>query len=91
MGLVTHVHPGAELLDAALGLAGQIASRPASATSAAKRLCNLALGGDMSEQLAREIDSFALAFATPDQREGMAAFLEKRPPRFDGHAEAVAQ
>jgi enoyl-CoA hydratase len=84
-GLVTHVHPKAELLDQAVALAATIASRPGWALAAAKRLCNLALGGDAPSPLAREIDGFALAFTTPDQREGMDAFFEKRPPRFAGH------
>ena len=83
VGLVTHVHPPEELLDAALELAATIASKPAWAVAEAKRLCNLALG-DLDGPLARELDAFALAFATPDQREGMAAFFEKRPPRFAG-------
>ena len=90
-GLVTHVHPPADLLDAAVGLASTIASRPSWALASAKRLCNLALGGDDRSALAREIDGFALAFTTPDQREGMDAFFEKRPPRFEGHDEAVAR
>jgi enoyl-CoA hydratase len=84
-GLVTHVHPKAELLDAAVELAATIASRPSWAVASAKRLCNLALGGDADAPFAREIDGFALAFTTPDQREGMDAFFEKRPPRFAGH------
>ncbi len=46
---------------------------------------NLALDGDLRGHLARELDAFALAFTTEDQREGMAAFFEKRPPRFAGH------
>jgi enoyl-CoA hydratase len=45
-------------------------------------MCNRALDGDLAGGLAREIDVFALAFTTPDQREGMDAFFEKRPPRF---------
>jgi enoyl-CoA hydratase len=88
-GLVTHVHPPGELLDRA-ELAETIASRASWAVAAAKDLCNLALGGDGPAPFAREIDAFALAFTTPDQREGVAAFLEKRPPRFAGHeTEAV--
>lgn len=84
VGLVTHVHPADKLLDAALEIATTIASRPSWATGAAKRLCNLALG-DTGAPLAREIDTFALAFTTDDQREGMEAFLDKRPARFAGH------
>jgi enoyl-CoA hydratase len=89
-GLVSHVHPQAELLDAAVALAAQIAAKPAGAVAAAKRLCNLALGGESPSPYARELDQFALAFTTPDQREGMDAFFEKRPPRFEGHAEPAA-
>jgi enoyl-CoA hydratase len=90
-GLVTHVHPPEELLDRAVELAETIASRPAWAVAAAKGLCNLALGGDDPAPFAREVDAFALAFTTPDQREGMAAFAEKRPPRFEGHETAVVR
>jgi enoyl-CoA hydratase len=89
-GLVSQVHPAEELLDAAVALAAQIASRPAGAVAAAKRLCNLALGGESPSPYARELDGFALCFGTPDQQEGMAAFFEKRPPRFADHAEPVA-
>jgi enoyl-CoA hydratase len=89
-GLVTHVHPAAELLDATLELAGTIASKPSWAVAESKRLCNLALG-DLEGALARELDTFALAFTTPDQREGMAAFLDKRPPVFAGLETAGAR
>jgi enoyl-CoA hydratase len=90
VGLVTHVHPPEALLDAALEMAAGIAALPAPATGAAKRLCNLALGGESPQPYARELDAFALAFTTEEQREGMAAFLEKRPPRFPGHEESEA-
>lgn len=86
-GLVTHVHPADQLMDEAMKLAGTIAQRPSWATAAAKSLCNLALGGDTTEPYGREIDAFALAFTTDDQREGMDAFFEKRPPAFAGHQE----
>jgi enoyl-CoA hydratase len=83
-GLVNAVHPHEGLMDAALELAGQIAAKPAWAVSAAKEMVNLALDGDLRGHLARELDTFALAFTTDDQREGMAAFFEKRPPTFTG-------
>ncbi|HMM49767.1 MAG TPA: enoyl-CoA hydratase-related protein [Miltoncostaeaceae bacterium] len=83
-GLVNHVHPHDELLAKALELAGEIATKPPWALAAAKEVVNLALDGDLSGHLARELDAFALAFTTEDQREGMAAFFEKRPARFQG-------
>ena len=82
VGLVNHVHPPDELLDRAVELAAVIASKPAWAAAASKELCNRALDGDLAGGLAREIDVFALAFTTADQREGMDAFFEKRPPDF---------
>ena len=83
-GLVNHVHPHDELLTKALELAGEIATKPPWALAAANEVVNLALDGDLSGHLARELDAFALAFTTEDQREGMAAFFEKRPARFQG-------
>jgi enoyl-CoA hydratase len=54
----------------------------------ALRLCKRAIheGADASlpEALAAERTLFALCFATADQKEGMAAFLAKRPARFEG-------
>ena len=81
-GLVTHVYPQDELLDRAVELAASIARGPAWAVGAAKHLCNLALGGDSTVPFEREKDTFALAFTTADQREGMSAFFEKRAPEF---------
>jgi enoyl-CoA hydratase len=83
-GLVNHVYPHDELLPRARELADEIAGKPPWALSAAKEVVNLALEGDLSGHLARELDAFALAFTTEDQREGMAAFFEKREARFQG-------
>lgn len=83
-GLVNHVHPPEEMLDKAVELAQTIASRPAWALAQAKALANLAFGTDHQARLDREADLFAMAFATEDQREGMAAFFEKRPAEFKG-------
>jgi enoyl-CoA hydratase len=83
-GLVNHVHPPGELMDRAMELAETIAAKPPWAIAVAKEVVNLALEGDLQGHLARELDAFALAFTTEDQREGMAAFFEKRVPTFVG-------
>ena len=83
-GLANHVYPHAELMDRALELAAEIAAKPPWALAAAKEVVNLALDGDLSGHLARELDAFALAFTTEDQKEGMAAFFEKREALFQG-------
>jgi enoyl-CoA hydratase len=82
-GLVTRVLEPAELLDDALALAAEIAARPPLAVAAAKRLIARA-AGDLGPGLAHERDAFALTFATADKAEGVAAFLDKREPRFTG-------
>ncbi len=84
VGLVNHVHPAEELIDRAVAMGDQIAAKPPWTIASAKALCNLALDGDLKGHLAREIDAFALAFTTPEQREGMTAFFEKRTPDFSG-------
>jgi enoyl-CoA hydratase len=84
-GLANRVYPHDELMSEAIALAEMIATKPTWAISAAKEVINLALEGDLRGHLARELDAFALAFTTQDQREGMAAFLEKRQANFEGH------
>ena len=84
-GLVNQVTTAAGLMDRALELADEIAAKPAWSIATAKEVVNLALDGDLRGHLARELDAFALAFTTADQREGMDAFIEKRPARFVGH------
>jgi enoyl-CoA hydratase len=83
-GLVNAVHPDDELLDKAVELGETIATKPPWAIAAAKEVVNLALEGNQRTHLARELDAFALAFTTQDQREGMAAFFEKRAANFVG-------
>jgi enoyl-CoA hydratase len=83
-GLANHVYPHEELMERAVALAEEIATKPPWAIAAAKEVVNLALEGDLQGHLARELDAFALAFTTEDQREGMAAFFEKRTPEFRG-------
>ncbi|HZH09616.1 MAG TPA: enoyl-CoA hydratase-related protein [Microvirga sp.] len=84
MGLVTEVVPDGEVLDRALTLARSIALLP---PLAARKIKELVLqGGDLPLEaaLVMERHAFQLMFSTADQKEGMQAFLEKRPPTFRG-------
>lgn len=84
IGLVSEVVPDGEVLDRALALAGQIAALPPIAARTIKEL--VLQGGDLSldSGLLLERNAFRLMFGTEDQKEGMRAFLEKRPPAFSG-------
>ena len=77
-GLVTAVYPADDLLDAAVALGEEIALKSPSAVALSKRLVNAALG-DRDPLLTAEAEAFAQQFANPERREGMTAFLEKRP------------
>lgn len=84
IGLVNAVYPVDRLLPGARALAETVAGNSPTAVAAAKRALSLALAGDPGAGLAAEVGLFAAAFGTPDQREGMAAFIEKRQPVFTG-------
>jgi enoyl-CoA hydratase len=81
-GLVNAVHEPAELLEHALELARTLAAKGSVALAAAKEAVNLAFSGDHEGNLRAEAAAFALLFDTADQKEGMAAFIEKREPRY---------
>jgi len=81
-GLASRVVPAAELLDEALKVAERIASFPLQATMMVKEAVNAAHETPLAEGLRLERRLFQALFATEDQKEGMAAFLEKRPPAF---------
>ncbi len=70
------------VLDKALETARICASKSPIALEAAKDLCNRALQGDHAANLAGEADWFGELFASEDAKEGLAAFVEKREPRF---------
>ena len=84
IGLVGRVVPHEELLPAALELAGRIAANPPLAVQRLKAGLRRALDPDWRELGAWVSSSLAELFATEDHREGVRAFLEKRPPRFEG-------
>jgi len=84
IGLVNAVYQLDQLLPEATKLAGQIAANSPRAVSAAKRLMQLAFNGQIASGLESEVRLFGEGFGTPDQREGMRAFVEKRKPVFTG-------
>ncbi|HEX7289548.1 MAG TPA: enoyl-CoA hydratase-related protein [Conexibacter sp.] len=81
LGLVNRVVPDEELLGAALALTETLAAQAPLAVAAIKRLAGHA---DLDAGLAAEQAAFAEVFATADASEGIAAFLEKRAPAFEG-------
>jgi enoyl-CoA hydratase len=84
MGLVSEVVPDAEVLGRALALARAIASLP---PIAARKIKELVLQGaevPLDAALLMERQAFNLMFDTEDQKEGMAAFIDKRSPAFKG-------
>jgi len=84
LGLVTKVVPAEATVDEALELGARIAAMPPLAVRAAKQAVNRAFEAPLAEGLAAERKSFFALFATEDQREGMQAFAEKRPPEWRG-------
>ena len=81
-GLVARVVPADKLLEEALAVAAKIASFSLPATLIAKEAVNRAFETTLAEGLKFERRVFHSTFATEDQKEGMAAFAEKRPPSF---------
>ncbi|MCX6363001.1 MAG: enoyl-CoA hydratase-related protein [Actinobacteria bacterium] len=84
IGLVQAVFAKDELMTQALKLAGELAARSPLAMRYCKAAVNAATDTDIATGQGIERDLFALAFASADQSEGMAAFLEKRAPEFRG-------
>jgi enoyl-CoA hydratase len=84
LGLVTKVVPAEETLAAALDLAAEIAALPAGAARAAKAAVRAAAELPLAGGIRHERILFRERFGTPDQVEGMRAFLEKRPPHWEG-------
>lgn len=78
-GLVYRVVPRPELLHASLAIAKELSSKSPVALAAAKYALLNAIDAGVDEGLAYELDLWARLFGTPGQKEGMRAFLEKRP------------
>jgi enoyl-CoA hydratase len=83
-GLVNAVHEPGDLRQEARSFAEELAAKSPLALAYAKEATNLALQGPHRANLETEARLFALAFSSEDQKEGMAAFVEKRTPEFRG-------
>lgn len=83
-GLINRVTPPELYLDEALSLAATVASMPPLAAQMAKEAVLKAFDTSLDDGLLFERKNFYLLFATEDQKEGMAAFVEKRKPDWRG-------
>jgi len=81
-GLVSSIHPPAELVDAAVKLAEKISSHSKLIVAMAKESVNNSYEMSLREGLHFEKRLFHATFATKDRLEGMSAFVEKRKPNF---------
>jgi 2-(1,2-epoxy-1,2-dihydrophenyl)acetyl-CoA isomerase len=84
-GLVARVVPGPDLPVAAHALAERLANGAPLANALTKEALDRAWDAGLEEQIEIEADFQGRAGATADHAEGLAAFLERRPPRFTGH------
>jgi enoyl-CoA hydratase len=83
-GLVNHVYPVESYLDESIKLADAIAKRAPVALRIGKESVNMAFESGLTAGLEHERRLFYLLFGTDDQKEGMAAFVEKRPAEWKG-------
>jgi enoyl-CoA hydratase len=82
-GLVARIVPAASLMEEAMKVAETIASMSLPSVLAAKAAVNAAFETSLAEGVRFERSIFHSLFATADQKEGMAAFIAKRPPKFE--------
>lgn len=84
IGLINKVESAEGLMDAAKNMAKKIMTKAPAAVQMAKIAVNKGINLDLDSGISYEAEVFGLCFATNDQKEGMAAFLEKRPAVFCG-------
>ncbi len=82
LGLVTKVMPDQELHATAMAIAHQLATKPASALRACKRLMKRTSREQIREAMTVENDEYSVRLRSADVKETLTAFLEKRPPDF---------
>lgn len=87
LGIVNHVVPADQLLIEAHRIARQIAAGPATSLAMIKNLLNKSSNSTLEQMLEYEGFAQTIAYITPEHREGVTAFREKREPRFRGMKE----
>lgn len=84
IGLANHVVPPDQLMAKGLELARMVAGKAPIAVRMTKQAAHRGLDMDLANGCALENSLFAVAFGTADRKEGMTAFLERRPAKFEG-------
>jgi enoyl-CoA hydratase len=84
IGIALEVLPGEKLLEHCKSVALKLAKKGPLAIANAKRVIEYGADSDLRSANELERQAFAMLFGSEDQREGMKAFLEKRPPVFQG-------
>ena len=82
--VLNRVVPLAELMSEANAVAGKLAAGPTAAIGRVKKMLNATFSNDLTAQLKLEADCQVESGRSPDFKEGVSAFFEKRPPRFSG-------
>ncbi|EAQ67725.1 Enoyl-CoA hydratase/carnithine racemase [Marinomonas sp. MED121] len=82
-GLINYVYPQAQLMEKGLEMSREIVSKSRSSIQLIKQLVQRGQDLPLDNACIMESDQFGLSFSSPDQAEGMAAFLEKRAPHFN--------
>ncbi len=83
-GLVNELVPGTQLMARGQALAQSLLELPAEALRATKRLIHLDEGAQPKVAHRADTDAYIRCLQLPDAQEGIAAFADKRPPRFQG-------
>ncbi len=84
IGMINRVVPADRLLSEANDLAGKLAAGPTASIARVKRMLNATFANDLNEQLTLEAACQVESGQSSDFKEGVAAFFEKRRPRFSG-------
>ena len=83
MGLVDRVVPAEQVVDEAIAVASELAGNPGPQVRMIKELLSRnAMETDLDAVQSRELEALERAYRTPEHREAVSAFLEKRPPKF---------
>ena len=84
IGMINRIVPADELMVEANKLASNLAAGPTAAFGRVKRMLNATFSNDLASQLKLEADCQVESGQSPGFKEGVAAFFEKRPPKFSG-------